>query len=636
MISLSCSNITKYYGIDLILDKISFTIHDGERIGLIGDNGTGKSTLFKIIAGLIDYDEGEIFISKEKTIGYLKQDVDYNDDTTIYDACLPYFDDLIQMEKDIRTLEKEISEDPTNQSLLDQYSHLLDDFKKSGGYIYESKIRGVLNGLGFDQNEFDTPVNILSGGQKSRLRLALLLLQNPDILLLDEPTNHLDLKSTDWLESYLLDYQGTVMIVTHDRYFLDKVTNRIIEIENHKILTFEGNYSDFKDYKEELIENQMKKYEKQQKEIEKQKEIIRRFKGRGTEKLAKRAKSREKRLEHLEEVEQPNINNNKISIKFETQIKSGNEVLSVKNLKKSFDELLFKNINFDIFKSERVGLIGPNGIGKTTLFKIILDRLAYDAGEIVLGHHVYPGYYDQEQSNLSFDNTIYQEIRETAPKLTKTEIRTKLGAFLFQGDDVFKEISTLSGGERSRLSILKLMLSKANFLLLDEPTNHLDIKAREVLEKALNSYNGTLLIISHDRYFLNEVTNKTFELSKEKLDTYLGNFDYYIEKKKMNKALLKEDEDDGKTKTQLKKERKERRERRDEIKNKKQRMDDIMSTIEDLEMQLKGNEQLMCKEEIYSDGEQMKKISEENDAIELKINQLYEEWSEISNFIENL
>ena len=636
MIAISCSNISKSYGINTILKDISFNINEEEKVGLIGDNGAGKTTLFKILTGEINPDNGQVFLSKDKTLGYLKQKNSYKDDTTIYEACLPTFQELIDKEKELRKLEKNISKDPTNQKLLDEYSDKLDIFEKNGGYSYKGKIKGVLNGLGFGQNFYDKPVNILSGGQKSKLQLGLLLLEEPDILLLDEPTNHLDLKATDWLESFLNDFPNTVITITHDRYFLDKVTTKIIEIENQSILEYNGSYSDFKDYKKELIKTRKRTYQKQQKKIDKQKEIIRRFKGRGTEKLAKRAKSREKMLEKMEKIDKPTKNKKQIKLKFEPKIKSGEDILKVKNLSKSFDKLLFKNLNFDIFKGEKIGLIGPNGVGKSTLFKIILDKLEYDNGKVILGHNVFTGYFDQEQKKLDIENTLFDEILKVVPKEKETNIRTYLGMFEFKGDDVFKEIKTLSGGEKARLSLLKLMLTKSNFLLLDEPTNHLDINSKEILEKALNNYNGTLFIISHDRYFLNNVTNKTFEFSKNNIQTYLGNFDYYIKKKQINKELTKKDPVNNKTKTQLKKERKKKKRKKKKIKKKKKRSKEIMEKIEKLEKKLDENDILLCKEEIYSNGQKVKEINDENEKIEKQINNLYEEWSEIDKFLENL
>jgi ATP-binding cassette subfamily F protein 3 len=635
MISISCSNITKYYGVNLILDKISFSLNEKERVGLIGDNGSGKTTLFKIITGEIPYDDGNVFLSKDKKIGYLKQKNNYTASQTIYEACLPIFNNLIDMENKLRLYEEKITTNSNDKSLLNKYSDYLDLFEKKGGYTYKSKIRGILNGLGFKETEYNNLINILSGGQKSRLQLALLLLNEPDILLLDEPTNHLDLETTAWLESYLLDYPNTLITITHDRYFLDKISTKIFEIENKKLIEHEGTYSEFQIYKKNILEIQNHAFEKQQKKIKKQKEIVRRFKGRGTEKLAKRAQSREKMLKKIDVIEKPTNCNSTMKMRFEPSVTSGEEVLKINNLSKSFDKLLFENLNFDIFKSEKIGLIGPNGIGKTTLFKIILNEMSQNSGEIIIGHNVFTGYFDQEQQKLNPVNTVFNEILEIIPKATNTEIRNKLGMFLFTEDDVFKEINSLSGGEKGRLSLLKLVLTNTNFILLDEPTNHLDIKSKEILEEALINYSGTLLIISHDRYFLNKVTNKTFEFSKNNIKTYLGNYDYYIDKKKVNTDLFKKDIIQNKTKTELKKEIQIKKEEKKQIKKKKDKMEKTLEKIETLEQNLHSNETLLCKEEIYTEGSKVKKINIENKNLEKTINQLYEELSKLDIFLEN-
>ncbi len=636
MISISCSNITKYYGVDLILNKISFSLNEKERVGLIGDNGCGKTTLFKIITGEIPYDDGNVFLSKDKKLGYLKQKNNYNNNQTIYEACLPTFNELIELEDQLHIYEEKISANSNDIDLLNEYSDYLDLFERKGGYTYKSKIRGVLNGLGFTQEEYSNSINILSGGQKSRLQLALLLLSEPDILLLDEPTNHLDLATTTWLENYLIDYPNTVITITHDRYFLDKISTKIFEIENQKLIEHDGTYSDFQLYKKSILDVQTRAFEKQQKDIKKQEEIIRRFKGHGTEKLVKRAQSREKMLAKVKVLDKPSVFSESMKMRFSPTIKSGEEVLKVENLSKSFNKLLFENLNFEIFKGEKIGLIGPNGIGKTTLFKIILNEISQSSGEVKHGHNVFTGYFDQEQQKLNPLNTVFNEILEVIPKATNTEIRSKLGAFLFKEDDVFKQIDSLSGGEKGRLSLLKLILTNSNFILLDEPTNHLDIKSKEVLEQALNNYDGTLLIISHDRYFLNKVTNKTFDFSKNNIKTYLGNYDYYIEKKKINKELFKKDIAPTKTKTEQKKEMQLKKEEKKKVKIMKKRMEQILEEIENLEQNLSSNEQLLCKEEVYSNGIEVKRINSENSELEKNINQLYEELSDLDVFLENI
>ncbi|MDK2920395.1 MAG: ATP-binding cassette, subfamily er 3 [Candidatus Petromonas sp.] len=635
MIAISCNNINKSFGIDVILKDISFTVNIGDKIGLIGKNGTGKSTLFKILSGQIPYDSGDIFMAKNMNIGYLKQDPDFDENKTIYEECIPIFKNIIDMEKNLRDLELEISkyenhDSPEFKKLINSYSNLLEEFNKNNGYGYKSEIRGVLKGLSFKDEDFNKPIYQLSGGQKSRLNIAKLLLKKPDILLLDEPTNHLDIDAIGWLENFLKNYSGTLMIISHDRYFLDQVVGKIFEIENHSIIGYEGNYTKFVEYKKDLYENQLKKYQQQQKEIERQEEMIRRFKQHGTEKLAKRAKSREKALEKIDIVEKPTLNNYRTRIKFDTDIKSGREVLKVQNLSKSFeDSPLFSNVNFDIYRGERVGLIGPNGIGKTTLFKILLGKLDYNGGNINIGHNVFLGYFDQEQSNLNEDNNLIDEVCNENPKISIPEARNLLASFLFTGDEVFKKVGDLSGGEKSRLSILKLMLSKANFLLLDEPTNHLDLPSKEVLEEALTGYNGTILTISHDRYFLNKVATKILEMSKEGIVEYLGNYDYYVEKKRLLESPEEESSDNIKTKTQLKEER--RKEKLKKAKRKKQRLmlKELEAKIAALEDQIAHLELMMCDEDIYSNPDKSREIHEKHESIKTQLENLYEKWEEI-------
>lgn len=634
MIAISCSDITKYFGIDLILKDISFTVNIGDKVGLIGKNGTGKSTLFKILTSQISYDEGNIYISKNLNIGYLKQDLNFDNEKTIFEECMIVFKDIIEMEKKIRDLENEISkatdhESKEFKSLMNLYSNLLDEFNNKNGYGYKSEIRGVLKGLGFCEEDFDKQIMKLSGGQKSRLNIAKLLLQKPSILLLDEPTNHLDIDAINWLESFLKNYSGTILIISHDRYFLDQIVNKVIEIENKSIIEFEGSYTKYVDYKKNIYEQQMKKYLEQQKEIAKQEEMIRRFKQHGTEKLANRARSREKRLEKIDILDKPMLNNKKTRIKLKSKLKSGKEVLKVNDLSKSFDNnTIFSNIEFDIYRSERVALIGPNGVGKTTLFKILLNRLNYDTGDITIGHNVFIGYYDQEQENLNDNNTLIDEICNENPKISIPEARSLLASFLFMGDDVFKEVANLSGGEKSRLSLLKLMLSSSNFILLDEPTNHLDLPSKEVLEDALLEYDGTIFTISHDRYFLNKIATKILEISQDEVKEYLGNYDYYIEKKNQLENPLDDGAVETITKTKLKEERKRKKLEDAEKKKHKQLVKELEEQISGLETKLNELEHLMCDENIYADPDKSKEIHEEYDYIKLKLENLYSEWEE--------
>ncbi|PAB59336.1 ABC-F family ATP-binding cassette domain-containing protein [Anaeromicrobium sediminis] len=636
MIVLSCNNITKSFGIDTILKDISFSINRGEKIGLVGTNGAGKSTLFKVICGFLPYDSGEMYMSKNINLGYLKQSDLIDTNNSIYEEMLEVFTDLINMEDEIRLLEQKIAEISKNpdddriNSLMNIYAQKSEEFEKNNGYSYKSEIRGILKGLGFDESFYDKSICHLSGGQKTRLKLAKLLLKRPDILLLDEPTNHLDMEAVEWLESFLRSYDGTVLLISHDRYFLDQVVSKVYEIENKKLTTYNGNYSFYSKQKEILYEQQLKEYEKQQRELEKQEEIIRRFKQHGTEKLAKRAKSREKRLDHMELIDKPLSFNDRSKLTFETQVKSGFEVLKANGLEKQYDEnLIFENVDFDIYKGEKVGLIGPNGVGKSTLLKMLLGKIPYK-GKMVIGHNVNLGYYDQEQSDLNTSNTIIDEIWYENIKRSQTEVRSLLGSFLFKGEEVFKEISTLSGGEKSRLALLKLMLSKANFLLMDEPTNHLDISSKEVLEDALSNYDGTVLVISHDRYFLNKVTNKIIVLNKDKMETYLGNYDYYQEKK----ALLSEGEKEEAptiTKTQMKLDRKKEKERKQQERKEKKAQENLELRIQQVEEEIQSLESQMCKEEIYSDAQKSKEIHDEMNNLKDELNSLYETWENFLN-----
>lgn len=638
MIVLSCNNLTKSFGIDTILENISFSIHAGEKIGLIGANGAGKTTLFRILTGQYGYDQGELFISKSLTVGHLEQSAPLNPEYTIFEETLEVFRSLIEMEAELRQLEHQIAQqgqlsNRTNlNQLMDLYARLSEEFQQKNGYGYRSEIRGVLKGLGFAEEEFEQPIFQLSGGQKTRVNLAKLLLTKPNLLLLDEPTNHLDMEAVEWLEGYLRSYGGTVLLISHDRYFIDEVVNKIYELENRSLTIYHGNYSYYSEKKLQVYEQQLKEYVEQQKEIEKQEEMIRRFKQHGTEKLAKRAQSREKRLAHMEKIDKPLLLYKKAIIRFETRMSSGEDVLQVSNLSKSFEhELLFQNVSFEIYKGERVGLIGPNGIGKSTLFKILLNRLPYDTGLIRIGHNVILGYYDQEQTDLDQNSTVIDEIWKENIHFTQTEVRTLLGSFLFSGDDVYKNISALSGGEKSRVALLKLMLSKANLLLMDEPTNHLDISSKEVLEEALLHYNGTLFLISHDRYFLNRVTTKILELSQDGIQQYLGNYKYYQEKKKELMEPQDPESTMKKTKTQIKEARRKEKEKQQEERRVKKARESIEEQISLLEERISHLELQMCQEEVYANPQLSKQIHEESSALKQQLEDLYVQWEEYLN-----
>ena len=635
MIILSCKDLCKSYGIDEILKNITFSINEGDKVGIIGANGEGKSTLFKIISKEISYDSGEIFIDKNKSIGYLSQHLNLDSCRNIYDEMLSVFQNLIDLENKIISLEKKLNEpyDESNSTyhnkLINDYTLAQELYEKRGGYTYKAEISKVIKGLGFTENDYDKIISTLSGGQKTRVALCKLLLVKPDIIMLDEPTNHLDLEAIEWLEEYLKSYKGTVITISHDRYFLDSVTTSTFELRGGKIYRYNASYTKFLELREKDIEAQIKAYNIQQAEIKRQEAIIEKFRSFNREKSIRAAESREKALDKIERLESPIVHTSSTKIKFETQVKSGNDVLHVENLSKSFgDKLLFKNLNMDIKRGEKIALIGENGRGKTTLFKIFMDKLPADEGAKVIGRNVNIGYYDQEQSDLNLENTIIDEVWNDYPNLTTTDIRTVLASFLFKGDDVFKKISTLSGGERCRINLLKLMLSKSNFLLLDEPTNHLDILSREALEDAILSYDGTLLIISHDRYFLNKVIEKIYELNEDGIKTYLGNYSYYIDKKNNPTRFdsLNDEETSGKTKTQIKEEKKKKRESEKELKRLKMRFRDVEKLIAQKEDALEELNNKLCLEEVYSNPSEAEKVNKAITATNAEIEELYSEW----------
>lgn len=531
---LACNNISKNFGTDVILEQISFHINEREKAAIVGINGAGKSTLFKIIVGELPADTGEVTWAKGTRIGYLSQHQDLTSENTIYDEVLSVKSDLIHMEEKIRELElamKEVSGEELSH-MLTTYTNLNHSFELQNGYAYKSEVIGVLKGLGFTQEEFEKKVTTLSGGQKTRVALGKLLLSTPDIILLDEPTNHLDMTSIAWLETFLQNYNGAVVIIAHDRYFLDRIVTKIIELDNTHAQTFQGNYSDYAVKKEALRQEQIHHYLSQQKEIKHQEEVIAKLRSFNREKSIKRAESREKMLDKMERVEKPVELKADMNIHLIPRTVSGNDVLTVKGLSKAFgNNLLFENIDFEIRRGERVAIIGNNGTGKTTILKLLNGLIAADSGEIKLGAKVHIGYYDQEHQVLHMEKTLFEEIQDTYPNLDNTTVRNVLAAFLFTGDNVFKQVKELSGGERGRVSLAKLMLSEANFLILDEPTNHLDITSKEILEHALLNYTGTILYVSHDRYFINRTATRILDLRCKMLLNYIGNYDYYLEKK---------------------------------------------------------------------------------------------------------
>ncbi len=636
MIVLSCKNLHKSFGIDVILKDITFNINEGEKIGLIGSNGAGKSTLFKILTSQLEHDSGELFIDRSKKLGYLSQNLALESENSIYEELLSVFNNLLSMEEKLKALEIKMNEpyDASNEAyhnkIFAEYTTLTEVYANNGGYTYKGEISRVLKGLGFTEEDFNKSISILSGGQKTRVALCKLLLTSPDILLLDEPTNHLDLDAIEWLEEYLKAYKGTMIIISHDRFFLDAITNKTLELINGIIDSYNGNYTAFIELKKQNYEVMLKAYNLQQAEIKRQEDIITRYKSFNREKSVRAAESRQKALDKVERIDAPHKEQKASRIKFETQIKSGNDVLYIENLAKSFGEkLLFQGLNMDIKREEKLALIGENGRGKTTLFKIIMDRLPSDTGIKVLGKNVFLGYYDQEQSNLNLDKTILDEVWDDFPNMTTTEIRNALAAFLFTGEDVFKQISTLSGGERCRINLLKLMLSKANFLLLDEPTNHLDIMSREALEDAITDYDGTIIVISHDRYFLNKVINKIFELKEDGIKEYLGNYSYYIEKKRNPLRFKEEEEYDGLTKTQIKLDKKKKKELEKVEKEKKNKVKSIEDNIARLEEALEQLQSELCLEEVYSNPEKSMEVNKSISQAQESLEELYAQWETI-------
>ena len=636
MIVLSCNNLNKSFGIDSILENVNFTVNEYDKIGIIGVNGTGKTTLFKIISGIYGYDSGDIYTSKDCEIGYLEQNTNFHSENTILEEVLEVFKDVIEMEKYLRDLEHKISEESSNtnsttlEKLMNEYSNKLEAFSDMNGYGYKSEAKGVLKGLGFNDEDMDKPISILSGGEKTRVLLGKLLLKKPTLLLLDEPTNHLDSEAIEWLEVFLKQYKGTVILISHDRYFLDQVVNRIFEIHNKKLKTYNGNYSDFIEASAIEKELELKKFEDQQKDIKKQEESIERLKAFGREKHLKRARSKEKALAKVDVLDKPEAYRKKAKIEFNPSVTSGNDVLQLRDISMGYGErILFKDLNLDIYRGEKVALIGANGIGKSTLFKIIMNEITPLSGDIKFGTNVNVSYFHQEQKTLNLDNTIIDEIWEDNKQLTQTSLRTMLGAFLFEGEEVFKKISTLSGGERARVAILKLILSNANLLLLDEPTNHLDIDSKEVLEEALSSYTGTIFTISHDRYFLNTVVDKVLVLDENGITEYLGNYDYYVEKKKQVQEMNTVEVIEEKTKTQLKEEKRKEREQREAEKKNRVKRQNIEKEIEETEAKIEEMDVLLCKEEVYSNPEKSKDVSLQKASLEEKLSALYEEWESL-------
>ena len=633
---LSCNHISKSYGVETILNDCSFFINDNEKAAIVGNNGAGKSTIMKIIMGELSPDDGNVIIGKDKTIGYLAQYQDLGSDTTIYEEVKSVKQNLIDMEQKLLGYEKEMAKVSGDElsKLIETYTNLEHRFQLLNGYSYKSEIEGVIKGLGFTEDDFNKSVGNLSGGQKTRVALCKLLLEKPDIIMLDEPTNHLDLNSIKWLETYLLNYNGAVLIIAHDRYFLDKIVSKVIEIENHKAHVYNGNYSDFAVKKQELRVATMNAYLKQQSEIKHQEEVIAKLRSYKQEKFYKRAESSEKQLEKMDLIEKPEELKNNMTIKLEPDIVSGNDVLSVENLEKSYNTLLFKNISFEIKRGEHVAIIGDNGTGKTTILKIINGLVDADSGMIKLGTNVHIGYYDQEQHNLTDENTLFEEIANSYPNMTNTKIRNTLAAFMFTGEDVFKRVSDLSGGEKGRLSLAKLMLSEANLIILDEPTNHLDMASKEILENAINNYTGTVLYVSHDRYFINRTASRILELTNTKLINYLGNYDYYEEKKEELTATFAPKEEKSKAEKTTSSNKQDYLERKAEaarIRKLKNDISKVEEKIKKYEDRLNELDEMVADPSVSTNSAKLNEIGKEQNEISDKLDKLMEEWEILSD-----
>ncbi len=631
---LSCSNINKTFTDNHVIKNASFHIEDNEKAAIVGINGAGKTTLLKIIVGSLSADHGTVTFAKDKNYGYLAQHQAVDSENTIFDELLTVKQEVLDLEASIRQTEQEMksASDSKLELLLKKYDNLMHRFETINGYAYKSEITGILKGLGFTEEDFAKKVETLSGGQKTRIALGKILLQKPDLIILDEPTNHLDLNSIAWLETYLLNYKGAVIIVSHDRYFLDKIATKIIELDNGVLSTFHGNYSDYAVQKEHQRLEQMNAYLNQQREIKHQEEVIEKLKQFNREKSIRRAESREKMLNKIERLDKPAEVKADMNLTLTPHCTSGNDVMRIEGLSKRFDHLLlFENVSFEIKRGEHVAIIGDNGTGKTTLLKIINELLSPDTGTIYLGTNVEIGYYDQEHHVLHMDKTLFEEISDDYPYLTNTEIRNTLAAFLFTGEDVFKKISSLSGGERGRVSLAKLMLSEANFLILDEPTNHLDITSKEILETALNAYKGTVLYVSHDRYFINKTASRILELTHNAFINYIGNYDYYLEKKEVLTPADTQIETAKNTAPSAQKlDWKQQKEQQAIARKKENDLKKCEKRIEQLETKDKTLDEEMAKPENATNVAKLQELVKQKEEVTAELERLYEDWEKLS------
>ena len=640
---LSCQNISKAFVENQVLKNVSFHIEDHEKAAIVGINGAGKTTLLRIIVGEMTPDDGQVVLAKDKTLGYLAQNSTVDTSHTIYEELLSVKADLLRLEEKIRECENNMkhADGDALEDLMKQYTSLTHAFETGGGYLYRSELVGVLKGLGFTEDEFSKPVATLSGGQKTRVALGRLLLQNPDLIILDEPTNHLDMNSIAWLETYLLNYKGAVLIVSHDRYFLDRIAGKVIEIDQSKATTFMGNYSDYAVKKEQLRVAAWNAYMNQQREIKHQEEVIEKLKSFNREKSIKRAESREKMLDKIEVIEKPSEVRTDMKLTLTPRILSGNDVLTVEHLAKSFDShKLFTDVNFEIKRGEHVAIIGDNGSGKTTLLKILNGLVPADQGTFRLGSNVEIGYYDQEHHVLHSEKTLFEEISDDYPYLNNTQIRNVLAAFLFTGEDVFKRISDLSGGERGRVSLAKLVLSNANFLILDEPTNHLDIMSKEILEDALNGYEGTILYVSHDRYFINRTAHRILDLTEGQFVSYVGNYDYYLEKHDTVMAAIEAsapqsaDADNTAaakaTESEVKLDWKAQKEEQARLRKKENDLKKCEEKIAELEARISEIDTEMSDPAIGTQVAKLQELTKEQTACQEQLEKLYEQWEELA------